>query len=66
LLPDAAIGRTRKGVERGVPHGGAETLASDGVAALVVWDGVALVGSSAVCTGEVRRLRRPEEAWWRR
>ena len=41
----------------GVPHDGAEALAGDGVPALVVRDGVALVGGAAVPAAAAHRLR---------
>ena len=41
----------------GVPHDGAEALAGDGVPALVVRDGVALVGGAAVRAAAAHRLR---------
>ena len=42
----------------GVPHDGAEALAGDGVPALVVRDGVALVGGAAVrAAATAHRLR---------
>jgi hypothetical protein len=40
-----------------VPHHGAEALAGDGVPALVVRDGVALVGGAAMCAAAAHRRR---------
>jgi len=44
-------------VENPKPHDGAEALAGDGVPALVVRDGVALVGGAAVRAAAAHRLR---------
>lgn len=54
------MGRGGRGRSACVPHDGAEALAGDGVPALVVRDGVALVGGAAVraAAAHRRRLRR--------
>lgn len=46
-------------VENPKPHDGAEALAGDGVPALVVGDGVALVGRAAVRASAAAHRRRP-------